>query len=286
MVGYSCITCKAKTFRELWNKLLSANTAWLIDVIIFLNGWITLVCYIILIGDFMSKSFLGLLGPDHLLTKSRVLNQTVITAMVLLPLSLARDLHVLAYTSILGLGVLVYVVILVIHDSWMNSTSISHDTPLCEWNMGIFEAISLYTNAFVAHYNAPKVFAELANPTYERWTLLVAIAYGIAFAVYAEFAWAGFRRFEHQVQGNILRRLACSARIDCPCPDMEEKLSARGLWTLQRTLCSVKAQELWALCARADRMAGHGFFHCVHLSTGLQLGTRGGYLRVVFVPGH
>mmetsp|Transcript_47348 Transcript_47348/g.112555 ORF Transcript_47348/g.112555 Transcript_47348/m.112555 type:complete len:478 (+) Transcript_47348:34-1467(+) len=205
MVGYSCITCKAKTFRELWNKLLSANTAWLIDVIIFLNGWITLVCYIILIGDFMSKSFLGLLGPDHLLTKSRVLNQTVITAMVLLPLSLARDLHVLAYTSILGLGVLVYVVILVIHDSWMNSTSISHDTPLCEWNMGIFEAISLYTNAFVAHYNAPKVFAELANPTYERWTLLVAIAYGIAFAVYAEFAWAGFRRFEHQVQGNILR---------------------------------------------------------------------------------
>ncbi|CAE7891654.1 slc38a11 [Symbiodinium microadriaticum] len=186
MVGYSCITCKAKTFRELWNKLLSANTAWLIDVIIFLNGWITLVCYIILIGDFMSKSFLGLLGPDHLLTKSRVLNQTVITAMVLLPLSLARDLHVLAYTSILGLGVLVYVVILVIHDSWMNSTSISHDTPLCEWNMGIFEAISLYTNAFVAHYNAPKVFAELANPTYERWTLLVAIAYGIAFAVYAE----------------------------------------------------------------------------------------------------
>lgn len=34
---------------------------------------------------------------------------------------------------------------------------------------------------------------------------MVAIAYGIAFAVYAEFAWAGFRRFEHQVQGNILR---------------------------------------------------------------------------------
>ena len=145
----------------------------MIDVIIFVNGWTTLICYIVLIGDFMSKSFLGLLGPDHWLTKSRVLNQTVITAMVLLPLSSARDLHVLAYTSILGLGVLVYVVILVIHDSWMNSTNISHDTPMCVWNMGVFEAIALYTNAFVAHYNAPKVFAELANPSHERWTLLV-----------------------------------------------------------------------------------------------------------------
>ena len=107
----------------------------------------------------------------------------------------------------------------------MNSTSISHDTPLCEWNMGIFEAISLYTNAFVAHYNAPKVFAELANPTYKRWTLLVAIAYGIAFVVYAEFAWAGFRRFEHEVQGNILKRLACSAKIEYPCPDIRDHLT-------------------------------------------------------------
>ena len=134
MVGYTCITCKAKSFRGLWNKLLPSSTAWLVDatcrqaghfgtlfwgptswfcvglqecsnllpcsppaeVVIFINGWITLVCYIILIGDFMTKSFLGLLGPDHLLTKSRVLNQTVITAFVLLPLSSA--------TCLLGTG--------------------------------------------------------------------------------------------------------------------------------------------------------------------------------------
>jgi len=205
MIGYSCITCKVKTFRELWNQLLSASSSWLIDVIIFVNGWITLVCYIILIGDFTTKSFLGLLGPDHILTRSRELSQTIITVLVLLPLSLARDLNVLAYTSILGLSVLAYVVVLVIHDSWVTSPSITHDTPLCEWRIGIFEAISLYTNAFVAHYNAPKVFAELANPSYERWTLLVGIAYGVALVVYAEFAWAGFRRFEHEVQGNILK---------------------------------------------------------------------------------
>ena len=29
--------------------------------------------------------------------------------------------------------VLAYVMVLVIHDSWMNSASISHDTPMCEW---------------------------------------------------------------------------------------------------------------------------------------------------------
>ncbi|CAL1170888.1 unnamed protein product [Cladocopium goreaui] len=206
MIGYCCISCSVKSFRDLWNMVLGPKSAWIIDVTIFLNGWITLICYIILIGDFTTKSFEGLLGADHILARNRALNETVITVFVLLPLSLAKDLQRLAYTSILGLGVLVYVLFLVIHDSILNSPAeISQDVPLCEWSFGIFEAIALYCHAFVAHYNAPKVFSELANPTLWRWTLLVGIAYSVAFVVYAEFAWTGFRRFEWSVEGNVLK---------------------------------------------------------------------------------
>ena len=205
MIGYCCISCGVKSFRDLWNIVLGQGSAWIIDMTIFLNGWITLICYIILIGDFTTKSFEGLLGPDHILAKSRGLNQTVITAFVLLPLSLARDLQRLAFTSILGLGVLVYVLFVVIHDSIWHSPEISPDVALCQWNFGVFEAIALYCHAFVAHYNAPKVFSELANPTLGRWTLLVGIAYSVAFVVYAEFAWAGFRRFQLSVEGNVLK---------------------------------------------------------------------------------
>lgn len=202
MIGYCCISCRVNSFRDLWNMILGTRSAWFIDMTIFLNGWITLICYIILIGDFTTKSFEGLLGSEHILAKNRALNQ----ALVLLPLSLAKDLQRLAYTSILGLGVLVYVLFVVIHDSHLNSPpEISEDVRMCNWNFGIFEAIALYCHAFVAHYNAPKVFSELANPTLARWTVLVGIAYSVAFLVYAEFAWAGFRRFEYAVEGNVLR---------------------------------------------------------------------------------
>ena len=107
MIGYCCISCSVKSFRDLWNMVLGPKSAWIIDVTIFLNGWITLICYIILIGDFTTKSFEGLLGADHILARNRALNETVITVFVLLPLSLAKDLQRLAYTytSILGLGV-------------------------------------------------------------------------------------------------------------------------------------------------------------------------------------
>lgn len=206
MIGYCCIACGVKSFRDLWNVVLGQRSAWIIDVTIFLNGWITLICYIILIGDFTTKSFEGLLGPDHILAKKRALCQTVISAFVLLPLSLAKDLQRLAYTSILGLIVLVYVLFVVIQDSILNSPpEISEEVHLCEWNFGIFEAIALYRHAFVAHYNAPKIFSELANPTLIRWTQLVGIAYSVAFVVYAEFAWAGFRRFQLSVEGNVLK---------------------------------------------------------------------------------
>ena len=213
MIGYCCLSCGVKTFRELWNAVLGEGSAWVIDLTIFLNGWITLVCYIILIGDFTTKSFGGLLGPDHILARSRLLSETVITLAVLLPLSLARDLRRLAFTSILGLVVLVYVVFLVIQDSLLHAPELSPEVPMCEWSMGNFEAIALYCHAFVAHYNAPKVFSELASPTLARWTVLVSIAYSIAFLVYAEFAWAGYRRFERSVEGNILRNYGPQLKV-------------------------------------------------------------------------
>ena len=90
MIGYCCISCRVNSFRDLWNMILGTRSAWFIDMTIFLNGWITLICYIILIGDFTTKSFEGLLGSEHILAKNRALNQSVITASVLLPLSLGK----------------------------------------------------------------------------------------------------------------------------------------------------------------------------------------------------
>uniref|UniRef100_A0A7S0ASE9 Amino acid transporter transmembrane domain-containing protein n=1 Tax=Pyrodinium bahamense TaxID=73915 RepID=A0A7S0ASE9_9DINO len=206
MIGYCCLTWGVGTFRDLWNCVFGSRSAWVIDMIIFINGWFTLVCYLVLIGDFTTKSFEGLLGEGHLLTRSRALNQWAIAVFLLLPLSLAKDLSKLAFTSMLGLCVLLYVIVLVIRDSWLHSPAVwSPDMVLAEWRLGAFEAIAIYTQAFVAHYNAPKLFTELANPTHCRWLAVVGIAYTTAFAAYSSFALAGLRRFEGEVEGNILR---------------------------------------------------------------------------------
>jgi len=206
MVGYTCLAWNCGSFRDLWNNALGKRTSWVIDVILFFNSWFTLVTYLVLIGDFTTKSFEGLLSPDHILATNRAVNQWSITLVVLLPLSLKKDLRSLAFTSMLGLVVLLYVIVLVVVDFWRNAPAEwGPDVVLSEWRIGTFEAIAIYTHAFVAHYNAPKMFAEFENPTPSRWFIFVAISYSIAFAVYGTFAWTGFRRFEGAIEGNILR---------------------------------------------------------------------------------
>ncbi|CAK0809857.1 unnamed protein product [Prorocentrum cordatum] len=106
----------------------------------------------------------------------------------------------------LGLCVLLYAVLMVIRDSVLHSPQEwGPDVVMFEWRMGAFEAIALNTHAFVAHYNAPKLFSELYRPSYRRWLAVVVLAYGTAFSVYSVFSYMGLRRFEGAVRGNILR---------------------------------------------------------------------------------
>ncbi|CAK0800495.1 unnamed protein product, partial [Prorocentrum cordatum] len=140
MIGYCCITWNVRSFRDLWYCIFGKGTAWIIDTTIFLNGWFTLVCYVVLIGDFTTKSFGGFLGQDHFLARNRAFSQWFTAVAVLLPLSLARDLSKLAFTSMLGLCVLLYAVLMVIRDSVLHSPQEwGPDVVMFEWRMGAFE---------------------------------------------------------------------------------------------------------------------------------------------------
>jgi len=209
MVGYCCISWSVGSFRALWNATLGEKSAWIIDVTLWVNSGFTLVTYLVLIGDFTTKSFEGLFSPQHILATSRNLNIWTLVVLVLMPLSLQPDLRKLAFTSVLGLTFLGYAWCLVVFDAVANSPAEwSEDIKLSGWTVGAFEAIAIYTHAFVAHYNAPKIFSELVNPTQQRWSKMVFTTYFLALVIYGAFAFGGFRRFEAAVEGNILRNYA------------------------------------------------------------------------------
>lgn len=82
-----------------------------------------------------------------------------------------------------------------------------------ERRIGAFEAIAIYSQAYSAHYNAPKLYSELRVPTLRRWLILVATAYLIGIVSYSSFALAGIRRWEDAVQGNILKNYDPTCKV-------------------------------------------------------------------------
>jgi amino acid permease len=151
------------------------------------------------------------------LTRSEVLG--VVTLFVLLPLCLQKNLSSLAVFSFLGLvgmGFTTSVMVLRYLDGSYSSIddvgeylsqvpanlqpSFGDSGPLAS---GVVLACTLAT-AFVAHYNAPRFHAELADNTVKRFNTVVGFAYAISAIVFAAVAISGFLTFGQHGSGFIL----------------------------------------------------------------------------------
>ena len=95
-------------------------------------------------------------------------------------------------------------------------------TPLCVpaparagpvLNLNVFVLVSMLATAFLAHYNAPKFFKELAPPAdgsskLPRFNLVCAGAFGLAALLCGSIMTAGFWTFGAASQGFILNNYA------------------------------------------------------------------------------
>lgn len=68
----------------------------------------------------------------------------------------------------------------------------------------LFILISLMSTAYVPHFNAPKFWVELKNPTLPKYYQVVASAFAFAIFIYTFVSWMGFLTFGGNVSGMIL----------------------------------------------------------------------------------
>jgi len=167
------------------------------------NSFFACVAYMILVADFLQKALEGLFGWSE---APRPLLIWASTLSVTLPLSHARNLSALRYTSMLGLAIIGFVIIYVVSDCVRQPevARINLQAQLARFDMGLFSTLALCTGAFQAHYNAPKIFGELGCDL-QKHTRVVAASFGTAFLIYSSFAVAGLGLFGEDLLGNVLR---------------------------------------------------------------------------------
>ena len=77
----------------------------------------------------------------------------------------------------------------------------------------MFILVSMISTAYVAHYNAPKFFAELKDATVKRYNTVVGSAFGFAILVYLLVMWVGFLSFGGNSTGFILNNYASTDKL-------------------------------------------------------------------------
>lgn len=206
MIGYACAQWRVSNFRDAWARTVGPGSRFsgTLDWTIFVNGCLSLVTYCIIMADFFSKSLAGLLGAHHPLALGRLAAVLLVAVCVLIPICLTPDLRGLQNTSALGLLALGYAVLLILVDACMSPPAPATGLKFAEPTLGIFESIALFSHAYVAHYNGPKLYAGLQRRSLQQWSTVVGTSYAIAVASYIVFSLAGLRRFGAAVDGNLM----------------------------------------------------------------------------------
>eukprot|EP00965_Chrysotila_dentata_P090116 2974491-Pleurochrysis_carterae.AAC.1 len=106
LIGAACEMTGETSFKGLWSRTLGARSAWVVDGCIALMCLSCAIIYSGILGD-VFKALLQLAGvkPSAMLRSATIIT---LTACVLTPLSLLKDLSALSFTSALGCVAILY----------------------------------------------------------------------------------------------------------------------------------------------------------------------------------
>lgn len=210
LIAFLCKRLKCQTYREVWCKAFGPKTGILIDAFIVINGFFACVAYTILVADFLQKVAEGLLGK----CPNRMFLIASNTCFFMLPLSHAKDLSALKFTSMICLVIIALVFLYVVSDclGQFDDAATNVKAHTAHLDMGIFRTIAICTGAFQAHYNAPRIFKQL-HCDLKAHTQAVVASFGTALSVYSVFALSGLGLFGNQLLGNVLRNYNADGNV-------------------------------------------------------------------------
>lgn len=213
------MVCKAgqvtgkQVFAEIWEACYGPKWAAFPDVVIVFLNYSTCVGYIILVGDFFPEVF-GSFAPKCPLA-DRTNAILIVTFLVLLPLAWLKDLTSLRYTSIIGVGGILYTLVAVAIRSIQHADEgrpIPDDAvPEREWQwfsmrVSFFTAVSVLIYAFDAHANGAIMYSEheVAGRDFASWRRVVTGAMFMVLVLTGSFGFFAYYAYGEATEENVL----------------------------------------------------------------------------------
>lgn len=240
LIGRVCRSTNTMSYADAWDSTVGKSTSWLIAFSCFVDCFFGNLSYSMILADTISN-LLASVGVAVTRTQSLL----GVTGVVLLPLCLMKNLASLAPFSLIGIIGMLYTTLAMgiryfggAYAPGGKFVATALATPAFG-NAGAAAAMSAKTliltsmlsNAYIAHFNAPKYLAELKNNTMGRFTQVIAWSFGSSVALYSIITALGFLTFGSVSNGLILNNYS-TQDILMSCSRVAVGLSVTGSYPL------------------------------------------------------
>jgi amino acid permease len=210
----SAVDLKIYTFSGLLAACMGKASGVFLDASLFLYGTGACIAYFIFLGDFipaMLHILCGDVGFDEQELRSHCLLATLV---VIVPLSLPKELSALRYVSPIALAGILYTTVIVVCK--MPSLYLDHVSSseahieFFKLDRNIFRCFSMCVFAYNCHINVVPVTQELVDASPSRINKITSRVAGVQFALYVLISCGGYLSFFDKTPGNLITAYADS----------------------------------------------------------------------------
>ncbi|CAB1101728.1 unnamed protein product [Ectocarpus sp. CCAP 1310/34] len=224
LIGRSCAETNAESYEQSWARTVGQRSAWVPAGACVATCFAGCLAFTIIIGDSFSALAKTFGAPALVAKRSNII--MAVSATVLLPLSLLKNLKSLGFTSMLGTSGLVYTAVMMAIRFFDGSYAAGgkFHALLPAAGAPVFDAkgtnpicflvlVSMLSTAYEAHFNAPLFYRELKDNTVPRYSKMVSTSFLASVATMTAVTAFGFLTFGGASSGYILNNYATTDRL-------------------------------------------------------------------------
>ncbi|KAL7581380.1 hypothetical protein ACA910_021972 [Epithemia clementina (nom. ined.)] len=222
LIGRVCKNTNTMSYSDAWDAAVGKRFSPLIAFSCFFDCFAGVLSYSMILAD----SAVNLLaGVGVAVSRTQAL--LAITSTILLPLCLMKNLSSLAPFSLVGIVSMLYITLAMgvryfgqayapggaFFASQLAQPSFGQMGAKSALSLNALILTCMLTNAYIAHFNAPKFLAELKDNTMGRFSKVIAWSFGISVAIYAAATSFGFLTFGAACNGFILNNYSVRDKL-------------------------------------------------------------------------
>jgi amino acid permease len=213
VIGRVCQATNTQSYSDAWDATVGSSSSALIAFSCFFDCFAGCLSYSMILAD----TLVNLLAFGGV-SISRTQSLLGVTGFVLTPLCFLKSLKALAPFSLVGILGMLYTFVAMgiryaggayavggaFRSSALAAPVFGNAGAAAAWSPKALILTCMLSNAYIAHFNAPKFLKELKNNTMQRFHQVIAWSFGASVLLYAGISGLGFLTFGAASNGLIL----------------------------------------------------------------------------------